>query len=313
MRSNQGPARIIWTVPILVGLLITACDSNNNAAPDPDNDDSNGLLFDGSWTVGWPQLGHDGKPYESERFIVYSEMSSQASRQSVANIAEEALDDILSILGVTYDEFTFLPSYTSRKIHIMADWNQMAQSGLAYRDGFIMRALDSPRYQSAGYTQESYRRVLQHELTHVTEFLLIGDPTRQQANDVWLREGFANYGARHHRIQTVDELDAWQAKNANVPGGGNPIGIHVWANFPQSVIANNTTIEYYGFFELASRYLLDTNGNGTTIDDLKAMYEDLGNGMLFWTSFENRFGMTISYYEANWWELMRTYLASSQG
>ena len=48
-------------------------------------------------------------------------------------------------------------------------------------------------------------------------------------------------------------------------------------------------------------------------DDDPLMYEDLGDGMQLWTSFENRFGMTISHYEANYWQLMRSYLASSSG
>jgi len=110
MSSGKGRKKIISILPILVGFFLVACDSNNNEAPDRESDDNDGLLFDGSWTVGWPQVGHDGKPFESERFIVFSEMSSQASRQSVANIAEEALDDVLSILGVTYDEF-YVPTY----------------------------------------------------------------------------------------------------------------------------------------------------------------------------------------------------------
>jgi len=92
-------------------------------------------------------------------------------------------------------------------------------------------------------------------------------------------------------------------------GGGNPIGIHVWGNFPQTVLSSNTTINYYGFFELGTRYLLDPNGNGTTIDDLKTFYKDLGEGIQFRRAFQNTFGISVSDYEANYWDIMRDYLS----
>jgi len=76
----------------------------------------------------------------------------------------------------------------------------MASSGLAYRDGIIIRALDSPRCVTAGYTPQRYRLVLQHEIAHGTEFLLIAEMRLQQSNDVWL-EGFANYAARNHQCR----------------------------------------------------------------------------------------------------------------
>jgi hypothetical protein len=310
----MNPSSITSYVLIAICLVAFGCSKNEPLAPSDENDQTptRTLLFDGSWTTGWPQLGHDGKPIASEHFIVYSEQSSPESRQRLAELAEEALADILTMLEVTYDDFTFRPDYDTRQIHILADYNQMASSGLAYRDGLIMRALDSPRYGPAGYTPESYRAVLQHEIAHVTEFLLIAEMRYRQANDVWLREGFASYAARLHTVQTVAELDAWKASMQDVLGGGNPISIHVWSNFPPSVLESNTTINYYRFFELATRYLLDPNGNGTIIDDLKMLYKHLGSGTPFRVAFQDRFGMNLGDFEANYWQIMRDYLSQTE-
>ena len=299
-------------VVITMCLYALACSEKEPLAPQEDGNNTPALIYDGSWRVGWPQLGHDGKPIESKHFIVYSEQSSMEARTKLAEMAEEALGDILTILEVTYDAFTFLPDYDTPQIHILADYNQMASSGLAYRDGIIIRALDSPRYVTAGYTPQKYRLVLQHEIAHVTEFLLIAEKRFQQSNDVWLREGFANYAARNHAVRTVAELESWQDSMKDEIGGGNPIGIHVWSNFPQTVLISNTTINYYRFFELGTRYLLDPNGNGTTIGDLKTLYEDLGEGIEFRRAFQNTFDISVADYEANYWNIMRDYLSRTE-
>jgi hypothetical protein len=186
----------------------------------------------------------------------------------------------------------------------------MAQSGLAYRDGVIIRATDSPRYRAAGYTPDSYRSLMQHEVFHVVEFLLIGNPTHQQANDVWLREGFASYAADIHHVQTVEELDTWRERMKDVPGGGNPIGIHVWSNFPQSVLDSNSTIDYYRYFELAVRYLLDPVGLGRTIEDHKALFEDLGQGVAFSNAFQRHYGLQLAVFQAEYWDRIRAYLVA---
>jgi len=291
---------LVWFVSLLTVLVFTRCSSEDEPEPE--------LIYIGSWTQGWPELGHDGEPYESDRVIVYSNYSSQESRKFVAEMAEAALDDILVVFEITFDDFTFHPNYKTRKIHIFSDYGQMNSSGLAYRDGIIVRAPDSPQYITAGYTEERWQIVLQHELTHVMEFLLIGDPDFQQANYVWLREGGANYGARNHAVQTIETLDAWQEQMKDVPDKGNPINVQVWGDFPPSVLSANTTIEYYKFFELATRYLVDPNGNGTTIENLKTYYEELGEGFRVDIVFERNFGITRDEFESGYWDLMREYL-----
>lgn len=263
----------------------------------------------GSWNAGWNDRWHDGAPVESEHFVVYSEKSSQVMRAQIAAEAETALEDIKSIIEYREGDFDFQPNWAtiwgSNKIHILADYGQNNFAGLAYRDGLIVRAKDSPRFNG---DTDRWQRVFQHEITHVTEFLMIGDPTYQQANTVWMREGFASYGARIHTINTVEEIEAWQSKMQNEEGGGNPIGIEVWSDFPQSVLDARTTIEYYPFFELAVRYLLDPNGHGKTMQDIKAFFNDLGLGIPVSTAFVTHFEMTLDSFQENYWSLMKSYL-----
>jgi hypothetical protein len=62
---------------------------------------------------------HDGDPYESRRFIVYSDAASQDARQTVAEIGEALLTELTAEFGIPGDEvFRFPPGQD--KIHIYA-------------------------------------------------------------------------------------------------------------------------------------------------------------------------------------------------
>lgn len=273
-------------------------------------------VFDGSWSQPVSHLVtlvHDGAPVSTDNFIVYSEASSPEARAHVGTIAEGVYAELLDQLDVGRADFDFLPSYAEEKIHILADYNQWNRSGWAYRDGLIMRATDSPRYAAVGYTPEWYRRVMHHEVMHVVEFLLIGDPGRSHMNSVWLREGFANWvaGPGPNTVTRPEQVDSWQARMAGVPGGGNPIEILFWTDFPPEVLSTNRTIEYYAFFELATRWLLDPEGHGGTIEELKLLYDDLGEGKSFQQALNDRFRLNLNYLRENYFTLMREYLAAT--
>lgn len=289
----------------LVLVMITFCQCSK----DEEYQEARQIKWRGSWSNGWPTLYHDGEPYEGENFIVYSEKSSQAWRQEVAGKAEESLIDIMTRFDLADVDFNFVPSQDNRKIHILTNYDQWNRA-VAYRDGIIIRSKDGPNFLG---DHQTWQFVFQHEITHVIEFLLIGTPNRSNSSAVWMREGFGNYGARNHRIQTVEELQAWQEKMKDVPGEGNPIDIVFWSDFPQSVTQANTTAEYYGFFELGVRYLLDEeNGNGTNIENLKAYFEDIGNGVSYKTGLKKHFSLDADDFKANYWNLMTEYLAKSE-
>ncbi|MEO9965445.1 MAG: hypothetical protein ABJF11_06645 [Reichenbachiella sp.] len=270
-------------------------------------DPEESLVYVGPWIPGWPELGHDGEPYESDRFIVYSNYSTFETKIETSEYAEASIDEVLEAFELTWDDYQFVTSQSNRKIVIFSDHDQRkANSGLAYRDGIIIRALHSPLYE-LNYTLYRWKRTLKHELTHVNEFLLIGDPAYRLSNTVWFREGIANYISENQSVHQLSDLEDWREKMINVSGGGNPISIEVWGDFPQSQA--NSEWEYYAFFELAIRYLLDPNGNGSTISDVNAYYKELGNGTRVGIAFENNFGLTLESFEEQYWDLMTNYLS----
>ena len=141
----------------------------------------------------------------------------------------------------------------------------------------------------------------------MVEFLLMGVSGYQYANEGWLREGSASHLARIHTVRNRAQLKAWIVAQAAVPGGGNPIGIHVWNDFPASVLGANRTIDYYPFFKLAVRYLVDPEGHGGTVEDLVALHEELGRGVPLPAAFE-AIGISLASFEASYFDLMRAYL-----
>ncbi|MEP2511949.1 MAG: hypothetical protein ABJH72_21440 [Reichenbachiella sp.] len=286
---------------ILSLLFLVSCESDES---------EESLVYVGPWIPGWPQLGHDGEPYESDRFIVYSNFSSFETKVETSEYAESIIDEVLEVFEVTWDDYRFVASQSNKKIVIFSDHDQRLESGgLAYRDGIIIRALHSPLYEQ-NYTLHRWKRTLKHELTHVNEFLLIGDNNYRLANTVWFREGIANYISENQSVSELSHLEVWQEKMKDVSGGGNPIGIKVWGDFPQSQINANAESEYYAFFELGIRYLLDSKGNGSTISDVKSFYEELGNGISVAIAFENNFGLSLNTFEAQYWDLMTDYLSN---
>ena len=275
--------------------------------------DGENLIRTHSWPSNWT-VGHDGKPYISDRVKVYSNYASQSIRKTIAEHAESSIDSIFAILDMDkskFNEFEFNPSFTAKRIHIHADHDEDPNNwGLAYRDGILIKSLESPFYvNNPIFPKERWLLILQHELFHVFEFLIIGDMRYQQANDVWMREGGANFGSKHNKVQTLKQLQDWQAAMAGYEGQGNPIAIHVFrTDFPSEIYNARRTGEYYPFFELAVRYLFDPVGRGRTIEDLKQHYINMGNGMDFNTSFTQIFSMTVGEYEAAYFALMTDYL-----
>ena len=105
-------------------------------------------------------------------------------------------------------------------------------------------------------------------------------------------------------ITTLSAFKRWCAKDYK-----NPVSIHYSSDYP------NTSVEgyakYYPMFYLVMAYLLDPNGQGKSIHDIKLIFQDLKNGgsqTNFDAVFENRMRMSTQYYEEHFYELMETYL-----
>ncbi|MDW3193778.1 MAG: hypothetical protein R8G66_15510 [Cytophagales bacterium] len=74
------------------------------------------------------------------------------------------------------------------------------------------------------------------------------------------------------------------------------------------MIDNNSFVDYYAYFELAVRYLLDPKGHNKSIADLKAFYNDLGRGVNVQVAFEAHFDLNMNDFQEQYWTLMENYL-----
>jgi hypothetical protein len=271
------------------------------------------LQWEGSWTAAGFYFGHDGHPYESDNFVVYSGFSSQEERQYVAEVLEGRFVDLKTSLGVSsHDEF----EYESEDEHIDVltlryQGNDVFWTGQSYRYGLIVHAPDSPRYNEEGYTRDLYTQLLTHELMHVIEYLLVGTEGHYYDTEKWFHEGAAVYvaGPPPNQVRYPSQVEQWQLEMSGLAGGGNPVSVETWADFPEEIVDDAARIgRYYLFFELAFRYLVDPEGHGKTLLDVKNMYLDIREGLSFEETFENHMGMSVDYYETNFFDIIVEYL-----
>jgi hypothetical protein len=270
------------------------------------------LQWEGSWSAAGLAFGHDGHPYRSDNFVVYSGFSITRERQYVAEELEDCFVELQAALNVTAGDFQYPGTGTDIDVLTLRyQGNDVLWTGQSYRYGLVVHAPDSPRYVQEGYTRSLYRQLLKHELTHVTEYLLIGTAGDYTATEKWLHEGIATYlaGTPPNRIMFSHQVSAWQTAMSNFPGGGNPISIETWADFPEQ-FANDAQVlgQYYLLFDLAVRYLVDPNGLGRSVEDIKSIYLDIRNGDSFVVAFENRMGLSVDEYEATFFNLVMEYL-----
>jgi hypothetical protein len=272
------------------------------------------LQWDGSWTAAGFYFGHDGHPYESDNFVVHSGFSSPEERQYVGEVLEGRFVDLKTSLGITsHAEF----EYVSADEHIDVltlryQGKDVFWTGQSYRYGLIVHAPDSQRYVEEGYTRSLYTQLLTHELMHVIEYLLIGTDGNYYDTEKWFHEGVAVYvaGPPPNQVRYTSQVEGWQLEMSDLAGGGNPVSVETWADFPQEMVDDAAQIgRYYLFFELAFRYLVDPEGHGKTLLDVKNMYLDIREGATFEEAFENRMGMSVGYYETHFFDIIVEYLS----
>ena len=280
------------------------------------------LIPDGPWLQQTPHFAlQDGSPIESEHFLVYGGFASVAARQQVSAFLEATLTTLLTRLGAGPESTEFPPG---GRLHVYIDKYQLDRAfggsatinGWAFRDGLIVMSPDAPRFVAQGYTTARWEGLVTHELMHDVEFLLIGRNASIGATDVWFREGIASYmaglapGGLPLTSTSASTLQSWRTTMASVPGGGNPIGIHIWAtDWPPQIIAAGTTGNYYLWFAQAVRYMASDEGLGIGDEGLRGVYEDMKAGISFATSFETRTGLSLAAFEAEFWTRMKAFLS----
>jgi hypothetical protein len=263
------------------------------------------MVDSGSWYrtgFRWP---HDGNPYESPNFIVYSDGASLEARQKLAEIGEELLDVLKADFGITSDTLFHFPPGQS-KIHVFAYKNHtpMDWGGWGYFGGLMIFSLDHEMRTQWGHTElQNYTRVVKHELMHAVESLLKGSDNPNLV-DVWLTEGVAEYVAGGTQsISSVTTLAQLEELVATF-GELNPIAMHQY-RYPD---IPGVGAYYYVMFELAVKYLLDSAGGGQTKPSIRDIFLDARGGVAFAASFENRLGISLQDYEDQFFDRVRGYL-----
>ncbi len=260
---------------------------------------------DGAWTIYTPfNWTHDGQPYNSVYCTVYSDDASYEMKRQMGQIADEKFNRILQLFNFNdLSDFRYPPGYS--RIEVYININHPETIAYAYWNGFII-TIRSSDLVGIWYTRAVY--LATHELTHIFEFLIEG--RHVLSTYVWFKEGIATHTGcleqpSWEKIENLSELESWIAENLNVPGQGNPIRIQQDEDYPPGANGHR----YYQFFELAVRYLLDTEGLGRSYSDVRGLFYDMRNGIPFPVSFQNHFGISLDDYELEFYDRMRVYLS----
>ena len=289
--------RLPITCCIAALLALGACNDSPSAPST--------MVDSGSWYVTGFRWPHDGRPYESEHFIVYSDAASDEARRTLAEIGEELLAVLRQDFEIASDTlFRFPPVQTKIHIYTYKEYYPHEGGGRAYYGGRMIYSLDHPGRTSAGHTDMGmYVPVVKHELMHVVESLLKGDNDPNLV-DVWLTEGLAEYvsgGTAGGSITSLAKLEELIAAFGEL----NPIAMHQY-RYPD--IDGVIYYYYYPMFELAVGYLLDPASTGREKTDVRDLFFDARDGVLFATAFEDRFGISLADYEAQFFDLVRGFL-----
>jgi hypothetical protein len=303
---------IVLGAVLFMGVASGCADlSSQSERPDPAQ-----MVDSGSWYSRGERWPHDGRPVESESFVVYSDGASLEARQRLASLAEEVLVEVVEEMGVDPETMYRFPP-DQNKIDLYANrYNVLYGGGArAYYAGVIVPSFDHEAGQH-DTDVKSVRLTLEHELVHVVETLLMGrwtgnvavsDPRRMPT---WFSEGTAEAlsgGTTGGPPRTLDRVDDLIAEYGQI----NPISWRVDLPLSESVFRSYPNY-YYPMAQLAVEYLLDADGLGRSPEDLAAVMFDMGNDVSFAEAFENHIGISQSDYEMQFFALMDTYLPQSE-
>lgn len=299
---------VVFGAVLLFGVASGCSDSSPPSVPVAPAE----MVDNGSWYSrnAWP---HDGNPYESDSFVVYSDGASLEARQRLAEVADEVLAEIVVEMGIDSETmFRFPPG--QGKIDLYAnkynipDWGGPARG---YYAGLIIMSFDHQIGEWPS-NEEFLGPILKHELVHVVESLLKGrfvgdipvdDPRRMP---VWFSEGMAEAlsgGTSDQGVRSLDQIGVLTAEYGQI----SPVTYKV--DFPASE-ENNLKVffYYYPMSRLAVEYLIDPDGHGKSPEDLTSIMVDIADDAAFSATFEDHMGISVAAYEERFFELMNEYL-----
>ncbi len=248
---------------------------------------------EGSWydRANWP---HDGDRIETANFVIYRDSARIDARREVGTIAEEAWAEVLDEFSVEPVMLKLPEGQTKIDLFAYRDPNLQGCTACADYGYLVIYSLDHPHQTTwARY----YRAVMKHELVHVLHNLLTGNQGRF---DTWFIDGLAEAvsgGTTGGPIRGLDQLEDLTSTN----GRTSPIAFKEY--FPEARIQF-----LYPMFQLAVEYLLDDDGLGRSVDDMRNLIIDVGEGSTFAAAFENRMGIGLDEYETRFFDLMDDYL-----
>ncbi len=313
--SGTGSRRLRARALLVGGiLLIGAVAGCSGSAPQSEPPDAAQMVDSGSWYVreAWP---HDGHPYETAHFVVYSDGAGQEARERLGTLAEEVWGEIIDEMGLDPATMFTFPAGQD-KIDLYANRSHVIEGGgaRAYYAGVIIASFDNEIGEPT--STATVRINLKHELVHVAEALLkgrfvgdvpVGDPRRMP---VWFSEGTAEAvsgGSTGGAPRTLDQVDELIAQYGRI----NPISWQV--DIPFSDLAPGAYSNYYyPMAQLAVEYLLDPRGMDKTPADLAAVMRDMGDDVPFAEAFERHMGISQADYETRFFALMDAYLPQSE-
>jgi hypothetical protein len=256
------------------------------------------MVASGSWYAreAWP---HDGQPYESAHFVVYSDAAAPDAREATAEIAENLWSDLLIRFDVDEAELVFPAGRDRIDIYVYKNRYPERWGMRAYQAGLIAWSLDHDRRST---DRDGYAPVVEHELVHVLETLLKGrDSTIEPMVDTWFSEGLAEAvagGTSGGPVRGRDQLSNLLAAH----DGQNPIALKRDSMYE----ADNDF--HYPMFQLAVEYLLDPQGGGRSLEDARDLFLDMADGTTFEEAFGRHMGMPLDRYEAEFFALVDGYL-----
>jgi hypothetical protein len=294
-----------WIVGIFMPALFVLIFATNCSEDDPV---PSNMVDSGSWyETGFTPWPHDGNPLEGEHFVIYSDAASLEARKYLLQICEDVFKTIKERLGITDVSVFKFPEGRNNKIHIYAYKNYAPANwgGQAFYGGYLIYSSDNPVRTEWGDTApEYYVPVVQHEIMHVIQTLIVGDNNERVYS--WFAEGIAievSDSILYTKIDTRDKLNNLIATY----GKRNPISIQHSRTMPTDIEYIGTRY-YYPMFWLSVRYLTDPAGQGKSFHDVRDVLIDVGNQIPFRTSFETRFGISLSEYEEQFFDLINDFL-----
>jgi len=248
--------------------------------------------------------------YESDHFLVYSDISSYNVRVLFAQMAETEFDAVKTVLGVTDAELGINTTVSSTKLHICSDG--VGSNGTGTSDGISMPALDGQNLDPMDRLNNfyGYRHTIRHELTHVIQSTLAHDNLSGSGCELWFFEGQAVFIGLHHTLMDTLSLADYYAA-----GRPNPVSVKTGQAMVAAGLSNE---DIYPAFGLAVKYLFDTTARGGAGNSLlvtKSLLQQIGNGVSFSAAFAGTFSragapLTLDAYRTNFQSWMISYLGN---